>query len=91
MCVCVCVRRSADLLDHLWVLLHDVQEAVVRRHGSWALLGRARQLLEQICDDVVQTGAAASAHHRIWKEQNQTHNKYTLNTHNKYTLNTHNK
>lgn len=64
MCVCVCELIS-DLLDHLWVLLHDVQEAVVRRHGSGTLLGGARQLLEQVGHYVVQTGAAACAHHRI--------------------------
>lgn len=28
---------TSDLLDHLGVLLHDVQEAVVRRHGRGPL------------------------------------------------------
>lgn len=58
---------TSDLLDHLGVLLHDVQEAVVRRHGRGPLLRGPRQLLEQVGDDVVQTGAAARAHHRVWK------------------------
>lgn len=58
---------TSDLLDHLGVLLHDVQEAVVRRHGRGPLLRGARQLLEQVGDDVVQAGAAARAHHRVWK------------------------
>lgn len=47
------------------MLLHDVQEAVICRHGSGPLLGGARQLLEQVGDDVVEAGAAAGAHHRI--------------------------
>lgn len=58
---------TSDLLDHLGVLLHDVQESVVRRHGRGPLLRGPRQLLEQVGDDVVQTGAAARAHHRVWK------------------------
>ena len=57
---------SAHLLDHLRVLPHDVEEAVVRRHGSGPFLGGARQLLEQVGDDVVQAGAASRTHHRIW-------------------------
>lgn len=55
----------SDLLDHLRVLLHDVQEAIVCRHRSGTLLRGARQLLEQVGHYVVQTGAAARAHHRI--------------------------
>lgn len=54
------------------MLLHDVQEAVVRRHGRGTLLRGARQLLEQVGDDVVQTGAAARAHHRIWNTHTHT-------------------
>lgn len=60
---------TSDLLDHLGVLLHDVQEAVVRRHGRGPLFRGPRQLLEQVGDDVVQTGAAARAHHRVWKDE----------------------
>lgn len=48
------------------MLLHDVEEAVAllgQRGGP--LLGAARQLLEEIGDDVVQTGAAARAHHGV--------------------------
>lgn len=68
---------TSDLLDHLGVLLHDVQEAVVRRHGRGPLLRGPRQLLEQVGDDVVQTGAAARAHHRVWKgERTQKKIKY---------------
>lgn len=55
----------SDLLDHLWVLLHDVEEAIVCCHRSGTLLCGARQLLEQVGHYVVQTGAAACAHHRI--------------------------
>lgn len=58
--ICVCEakgvlggRWSSHLLDHLRVLLHDVQKAVIRCHGSRALLGGARQLLEQVGDYVV--------------------------------------
>lgn len=37
------------LLDHLRVLLHDVQEAVALLcHGRRPLLGAARQLLKQV-------------------------------------------
>lgn len=48
------------------MLLHDVEEAVAllgQRGGP--LLGAAGQLLEEIGDDVVQTGAAARAHHGV--------------------------
>lgn len=48
------------------MLLHDVQEAVAllgQRCGS--LLGAARQLLEEIGDNVVQAGAAACANHGV--------------------------
>lgn len=58
------------LLNHLWVLLHDVQEPVAllgQRCGP--LLGAARQLLEEIGDDVVQTGAAACANHGVCRKR----------------------
>lgn len=65
---------TSDLLDHLRVLLHDVQEAVVSRHGCGPLFRGPRQLLEKVSDDVVQTGTAARAHHCVWKgERAQAH------------------
>lgn len=48
------------------MLLHNVQEPVTllgQRCGP--LLGAARQLLEEIGDNVVQTGAAACANHGV--------------------------
>lgn len=58
------------LLNHLWVLLHDVQEAVTLLGQRCApLLGAARQLLEEIGDNVVQTGAAACANHGVCKNR----------------------
>lgn len=36
------IVQCTDLLDHLWVLLHDVEEAVaLLGHGSRSLLGAA--------------------------------------------------
>lgn len=52
------------------MLLHDVQKAVAllgQRCGP--LLGAARQLLEEIGDNVVQTGAAACANHGVCREE----------------------
>lgn len=61
-----CRGCGPHLLDHLGVLLHDVQEAVtLLGHGSCPLLGAARELLEQVRYYVVQAGAATRAYHCI--------------------------
>lgn len=72
LCMTSSVSREerSHLLDHLRVLLHDVQEAIVCCHGSRTLLCWSGHLFEQIGHDVVQTGAAARAHHRIWNTHN---------------------
>lgn len=52
------------------MLLHNVQEPVAllgQRCGP--LLGAARQLLEEIGDNVVQTGAAACANHGVCRKR----------------------
>lgn len=63
----------SDLLDHLRMLLHDVEEAIVRCHGSGPLFRGTRQLLKQVGDYVVQTGTAACAYHRICSTHTNTH------------------
>lgn len=60
------------LLDHLWMLLHDVQKAVTLLvQGCCPLFGATWQLLEEVCHDVVQAGAAACAYHGVWKKEGQ--------------------
>lgn len=58
------------LLNHFWVLLHDVQEPItLLGQGSGPLLGAAGQLLEEIRDNVVQTGTAARANHGVYEDK----------------------
>lgn len=43
-----------DLLNHLWVLLHDVEEPIaLLGQGGRPLFGAAGELLEEISDNVV--------------------------------------
>jgi hypothetical protein len=54
------------------MLLHDMQETVTLL-VQWCrpLLSATRQLLEEVCHNVVQAGAAACAYHGIWKKEGQ--------------------